>query len=504
MGKVVTNMVRIAEITTQNPWWIHGKDFYHYDPHLKPPVSVFFNRKEIKFQPGNIYILRGPRQVGKTTYLKNIIKKLTGDGFSPKHVFFLSLDTFTSRRDMRNALTYFFDSTREADLTYIFLDEITTVEDWNIELKNIADQGLNSKSVIVATGSNAMQLKQQGELLPGRGIEGNEYYIKPLSFHEFVFQSLNFFTSNYIANELAFNKLSQLQNQIYINLTSEFEKMNSNIQVISPFKKAISYLFQIYLITGGLPGVINQYLYNRFIQKKESPIEPSVSEIFVRHILGDFARLQKQETIVRQVLKAIIDRYSSRYSFSNLSREIEKDHSTIIDYLEILEDSFIGFVLYTYDFNKNYPKEKGDKKVYFFDPFFYHSINSFLSGENIGTVIDRNTHDDGLQSKLIEGTTLAHLQMHQEYPFLKTGKTFLWYYYDNNGKEIDAIFKKNKGYLGIEIKYQNQVNERDIQHISPVKEYLILSKEDVEWKPSQAVVPVDIFLAMLPLSEKNL
>lgn len=52
-------------------------------------------------------------------------------------------------------------------------------------------------------------------------------------------------------------------------------------------------------------------------------IGSAVAEIFVRDVLGDMARFQKQEATTRQILRAIVERYGSRYSFSNLSREIE-------------------------------------------------------------------------------------------------------------------------------------------------------------------------------------
>ena len=204
-------------------------------------------------------------------------------------------------------------------------------------------------------------------------------------------------------------------------------------------------------MTGGFPGVIDHYFSNRYLNGKEL-IEPQISEIFIRNVLGDLSRLQRQETIVRQVLKAIVERYSSRYSFSKLSREIERTHITTIDYLEFLEDSFISFILYDYDFDKKEPKLKGDKKVYFFDPLVFHSVKSYLNGEEIWDTINRTMQDEELQSKVVEGIAISHLLLHQEIPFLRTARTFLWGYYNKSGREIDAILKENGGYLGIEVK----------------------------------------------------
>lgn len=497
-------MAKIAEIVSLNPWWKHKAEFDRYDNSLQKAKPIFFKRKGIELSKGSIYILRGPRQVGKTTYLKDTIRSLILRGVPPRDIFYLSLDFFTSRREMRNAIDYFINSTRDSTDIYLFLDEITSIEDWNLELKYMADQGITQKGVILATGSSAVKLKEKVELLPGRGLEGNEYYIKPLSFRELVLQSVDFITAMVTRDEFweSLNKLKPILKESSIDLCQSLDDIGREAQKILPFKKELSYFLQIYLITGGLPGTINHYLTNRYSNRKEM-IEPQVSEIFIRDVLGDFSRLQKQETIVRQILKAIVERYGSRYSFSKLSREIDRNHITTIDYLEFLEDSFISFILYAYDFNKKEPKWKGEKKVYFFDPLVFHSIKSYLSGEEIWNMITRTMEDEELQSKVVEGIVISHLLMHREIPFLKTGKTFLWSYYDKGGREIDTILKEDGGYSGIEVKYRPEARELKIRKIEPIKKYLILSKEDMRREGEIMAVPLDIFLSLLTVSERN-
>ena len=39
-------MVRIADITEQNPGWSQGKDFVRYDPRLTRAKPIFFERKQ--------------------------------------------------------------------------------------------------------------------------------------------------------------------------------------------------------------------------------------------------------------------------------------------------------------------------------------------------------------------------------------------------------------------------------------------------------------------------
>jgi len=74
------------------------------------------------------------------------------------------------------------------------------------------------------------------------------------------------------------------------------------------------------------------------------------------------------------------------------------------------------------------------------------------------------------------------------------------YIYSNLAKEIDAIFQEDGVYSGIEVKYRGQVDERDIKRISPVKRYFVLSREQVGWKGDCIILPLDIFLSLLPVS----
>lgn len=134
---------------------------------------IFFTRRGLEFSVGNIYIIRGSRQVGKTTYIKYLIKELINEGVDPRRILYLSLDALTSRRELRPAIDYFLSVNRDADKLYIFLDEITSLRKWSLELKDISDMGILNKTLIVATGTNSLKLKREIELLPGRGVEEN-------------------------------------------------------------------------------------------------------------------------------------------------------------------------------------------------------------------------------------------------------------------------------------------------------------------------------------------
>lgn len=500
-------MVRISEIINQNPWWKYGKDFERYDRHLSKAKQnlIFFKRKDFETNIENVYIIRGCRQIGKTTYLKEWIAKLINEGFNPKRILHLSLDFFTSRKEMRNAVNYFLDANREAENLFMFLDEVTTIKDWNLELKYLWDSGVTKKVNIVATGSSGAALRKKGELLPGRGLEGNEYHLKPLSFREFILQTIDYVRDHGETREFqdALGKLKNTLEKASTHMESNISEMYKLLNTIIPFKKELEYFFRIYLITGGFPGVINEHLMKRFAKNKEL-IDSTLAETFVRNVLGDVVKQGRQETYARQLLKEIINKYGTKYSFSKLARDVETTHVTTIDYLELLEESFILTVLHAYDFNKKGMKFKGAKKVYFQDPFIFYALKSSLTGRDVNDVTAETLEEEESLSKIVEGIVSTHLAMTQEVPVMKELGTFLWFYYDARGRELDNVMRLNKSFVAIETKYRGEVGFGDTLRIPQIKKYIILSKEDFGLEKNILIAPVEIFLSLLDKSNYNL
>jgi predicted AAA+ superfamily ATPase len=112
--------------------------------------------------------------------------------------------------------------------------------------------------------------------------------------------------------------------------------------------------------------------------------------------------------------------------------------------------------------------------------------------------------NEDMISEIIEGIVASHLTMSMETPYLKERNTFLWFYYDTRGKEIDNVLMRDGRYLGIEVKYQSDVGPRDVTRVQEIDNYLILSKNDVVKTDDTYVVPVEAFLSVLEMSKHNL
>ena len=171
-------MVRLREVVDQNPWWKTGS--MDEDPDLRRAPKIRIPRRYIDLEKGNIYTIEGPRRSGKTLWMKESIGRLISYGEDPKSIGYFSVDRIISRRELRSVLDFFIDR----EVNFIFLDEVQSVPGWAYEVKRLWET-YGKDIVIVLTGS-PLTLREEEEPLLGRGIEGNRYYIEPVSFRRFL------------------------------------------------------------------------------------------------------------------------------------------------------------------------------------------------------------------------------------------------------------------------------------------------------------------------------
>ena len=87
-------------LVEQNPWW-SSRDLINQDPYV-----VAFDRSRVKWVPNVfniidfskdlVYSLRGPRQIGKTTIVKLLIRKLIESGIDPRNILYFSCESIGS------------------------------------------------------------------------------------------------------------------------------------------------------------------------------------------------------------------------------------------------------------------------------------------------------------------------------------------------------------------------------------------------------------------------
>jgi len=494
------NMIKMTEIAELNPWWRQGIDFIRRDPHLATGRGIFFNRRSVPLEKNNIYLINGPRLAGKTTYLKTIIRELLQHNTPAQQIFYLNADSFTSRGELRNALQYFFDTSRDKPAYYILLDEATSVKGWDIELKNVLDKVVISNGALVITLSSMIDMNQLRSSFSGVNFKLNNYYLKPLNFREFIFQAAEHLSSASPDGGLrrGLPDLLRVLPDNVMDLRRSMDDLDGAASKLIDFRKELDILLHSYAQSGGFPLVINNYLAN-LAHAQAAGIDQGIVEMFIRGLLRVMSQARKQEKVCRHMLKSIVERYGVRYSFTNLAREIEITHVTAIDYLKHLEDSFLVFILYAYDLQKREPKLKGDKKFFFLDPFQYAGVISYLS-----SAADSVRESPQVWQKILEGVVLTHLLMSGEAPGSRTSRDFLWFYYDKTGKEMGDVIRPADVCWAIDIEAPGDFGMKSPKKIARVPQCIRLTEEKYGRTRNRIWIPAAVFLAMVPASPGNL
>ncbi|MEM5812052.1 MAG: ATP-binding protein [Candidatus Aenigmatarchaeota archaeon] len=440
-------MIEEVLIREQNPWWI-SKERIFEDEKIK---EVFSRKNKLlySFERKSNMLFFGPRQTGKTTYFKLLIYDLLfNKNIDPKKIFYFSCEMLRKFEEIVELI-------RKLDMLvegekYVFLDEISFVEEWERAIKYILDSPLSKQKIFYITGSSSIAIKK--ESFPGRAIEIKEFL--PLNFRAFV--------SIFGSEELKKN----LQKVEFINLNEIFEKAKKVFPYIDEFNK----LFFKYLQCGGFPRAFYELMEN-------GEIKEETYDIYWKWLIHDIAKINKSEKIVTSLLLGILKNYSTKFSFSSIARDVEiGSHVTVREYLEILEDLFVIRNFHTFDLNKKIVVYRKMRKAYFIDPFLFHVIQRKLTGK-------KEVDND----KIVEGVVVESLT--------RAIKDKLKIGFYHNKKEIDICFSN----FGIEVKWQENVNFKDFPKVD-IKNKILLSKNTLEFDEAHniLILPVSLFLSLIP------
>ena len=167
----------IHDLRRFNPWW--ENEAMPLQPvtrrHL---VAQMRRRTDNNIAP--IVVVRGARQIGKTTAQFQMIQDLLDQGVNPKRILrvqFDDLKTFAGMKEPILRISDWFERritparfntmARVAEPAYLFFDEIQNLKGWDAQLKSLVD---NASVKVVVTGSSALRIELGRDSLAGRII----------------------------------------------------------------------------------------------------------------------------------------------------------------------------------------------------------------------------------------------------------------------------------------------------------------------------------------------
>ncbi len=158
-----------------NPWW--ENEAMPVQPATRRHLVTQIRRR-LNSNLAPVVVVRGPRQVGKTTAQLQIIQDLLDKGVHPRcilRVQFDDLETLARLQEPILRITDWFERriaprrfnalAQSGEMVYLFLDEIQNLKGWDVQLKSLVD---NSTVKAVVTGSSALRIELGRDSLAGR------------------------------------------------------------------------------------------------------------------------------------------------------------------------------------------------------------------------------------------------------------------------------------------------------------------------------------------------
>lgn len=173
----------------KNPWW-RSEAWEVDDPDLRGLRGTTFDYRPnplAGIRPDGLYLLNGPRRVGKSVELKRAVASLIEAGIEPRRVIFFSCDGMTAG-DLGRAFRVGRNLSRTLEgPRYWLLDEVTSVDGWAKVVKDERDGRHLRDDCVVVTGSSSRDLQEAGFELAGRhgDVLDTERLLLPMSFRAF-------------------------------------------------------------------------------------------------------------------------------------------------------------------------------------------------------------------------------------------------------------------------------------------------------------------------------
>ncbi len=158
-----------------NPWW-QGDPIPALPPIRRWAYAPLLQALNSRLAPA--VVLRGPRQVGKSTLQAQVIQALLAQGIAPRRILRVQFDDLPELRRLRSPIVelgqWFCDhilgktyarAAADGEPPYLILDEVQNLADWAPQLKHVLDIG---RVRALVTGSSALRIQEGQDSLAGR------------------------------------------------------------------------------------------------------------------------------------------------------------------------------------------------------------------------------------------------------------------------------------------------------------------------------------------------
>jgi predicted AAA+ superfamily ATPase len=300
---------------------------------------------------GSLYILRGPRRVGKSVTLKQLVRELITQGHNPLSIVHLAVDGWTDR-EIRTAV-------QNAALpplpegvhrTWLF-DEISSVSgDWAQQIKWLRDNDSDFRgSTVVLTGSHAGALSEATGTLAGRrGRDTHlDRFLFPMGFRTFV--NLMMRDNPPPAATLGLELLRT-------------DTAKATYADLIPWIDDLVRLWELYLLNGGYPRIVaalrtGQPLPQDFLQDLFSVISADT-----------FNKSRLSTSTAMALIERVWASLGTPINLSKVGADLDVSHEVVQRHIDYLENAYLAWRCPQLAQDNWLARIRAQDKVYAVDP----------------------------------------------------------------------------------------------------------------------------------------
>jgi uncharacterized protein len=310
-----------------NPWWGEAHPSTGTLPDFERPIvsEVLADLAELP----QIVSITGPRRVGKSTALRQVIRQLLRRAVPPDRIVYFSfddpalfIDLDRQRRIFDEIVQAFVERER---LTYFCFDEIQRLPAWELFLKKAYDVKLNARFVISGSASSPIFRKSHESLL-GRI---KDRHLLAFSFREFA----SFRLQGEPGFAEALSSVPDLRGALLTGDPAAAESVAREVQrTFAPFNKQLHRIVKDFTVEGGFPEI---WELSDPVRKIEYLMEQQVRKVLFED-LSQLAEYRKPENVLRLFLY-LLAHPGVELNIARISKEASLERRIIDENLPRLE-----------------------------------------------------------------------------------------------------------------------------------------------------------------------
>ncbi|PKK81775.1 MAG: hypothetical protein CVT47_00680 [Thermoplasmata archaeon HGW-Thermoplasmata-2] len=485
-GKMENEHKILRALYDQNEWWSTSK--------VPDALLKTFRRRDFyvlkdALLEKKITAIVGPRQVGKTSTMYQLIDDLITQKVNPNRILYISFDypylttiTETPLNDVMEA--YSSQILREPvqklkGAIYVFLDEVCKLKDWSRILKGWHDLKYPIK-FIVSDSSSADILKGSSESLVGRI---DTHIMLSMKFVDLI---------NYKEGGDAINHISiDLRNMIGMSIKESnpekfYAALKESYANLIPHEDSIKIYLQDYLLKDGYPELLDEDSTEICSKRLREYINLTLYKDIMR--VFDIHDPKALENLVTR----IADETAQRMEYANLSSELSIKEDTLKKYLNCLESAFMVSRSEFYSRNRASRIRKA-RKIYLSNV----GLRNALVGQ-----LNRDLLNDSAELGRIAETLVYEHCKRLKYCLEPGSNAEIFYWKNKKGEEVDIVMEIARRPIPIEVKYRKKIDNEDLKGINEFLEKyqktclfgIVITKDLLEMRGKLIFVPLWLFL----------